>query len=774
MLKVGVGVAGLRDEVLGLRRSPVTVILLVYAALVLDNMLLTVVVPIIPDYLYQLEHQHTARDAYLNTTIPSTTATYKTLPKGIYNNQSTLSSRDLTSSSPKLQDRPSHSTSEASMTEIRTLPKFPTPVLKEIMAVPQVEVSSDAKPSVVSDYQSMHTKLALQHLMNFSEKINLAGNLKRYRSELPNQDSDNLTEPIDNPSEPIDNPGKRFDDLVHVKRLKMQTPKPVDNAEIHYNSLKDTQSKRSDEIKDRISHNINNKNIYEINTGEGSIKNLLQDHFLSLSGRRSKQKYKQRRDVLVPMGSPLLLLQNTHTNLVSPDTFHYSHDNVSVRQLHPGSTQVPQHSLEKTLQLANSHKTTTTHTFRDTKVNDGSRRQQEPQKVSALAREDKKLPQDIIAENGRVGLLFSSKALVQLVVNPLVGPLTAHVGYSFPLVVGTHNLILSALLFAYAESYTLMFLARSLQGVASSCIAIADFTVPAGMGIIAECYSEDEERGRIQGLVMGGIALGVLAGYPLGSFLYDFTSSKTPPFLVVVTLTALLALVQLVVLDPRPTPERVVEGTPLVNLVRDPYILVTAGAIMKWQLGTAFIPDSIGYLVGTSCTTGPAFRMGRWRAAVVAMLMVGLAAATVPEARSMLALAGPHLCLGMGVGTVDAALMPLLAALVDARHVAAYGSVYAIAQAAVALAYFLGPLVGGAVVQKIGFPWLMRSVAILNICYCPVLFFLNSFDQSATETQAILMAAPKPHDYTSHITTIVQPRGTSLMYQQLFDEEDDD
>lgn len=51
----------------------------------------------------------------------------------------------------------------------------------------------------------------------------------------------------------------------------------------------------------------------------------------------------------------------------------------------------------------------------------------------------------IITENGRVGLLFSSKALVQLLVNPLVGPLTAHVGYSLPLVVGTHNLILSAL-----------------------------------------------------------------------------------------------------------------------------------------------------------------------------------------------------------------------------------------------------------------------------------------------------------------------------------------
>lgn len=62
----------------------------------------------------------------------------------------------------------------------------------------------------------------------------------------------------------------------------------------------------------------------------------------------------------------------------------------------------------------------------------------------------------------------------------------------------------------------------------------------------------------------------------------------------------------------------------------------------------------------------------------------------VPEAGSLLALAGPHLGLGVGVGTVDAALMPLLAAVVDARHVAAYGAVYAIAQAAVALAYFLG------------------------------------------------------------------------------------
>lgn len=394
-------------------------------------------------------------------------------------------------------------------------------------------------------------------------------------------------------------------------------------------------------------------------------------------------------------------------------------------------------------------------------------------------------------ENGRVGFLFSSKALVQLFMNPVVGPLTAHFGYSLPLVVGSHILIISALLFAYAQSFSLLMVARSLQGFASSCIAIS------GMGMIAECYPDDAERGRMQGLVMGGTALGVVVGYPLGGLLYDFTNSKTPPFLLVAALSTILATMQLVVFDIRSTPKRLVETTPLSQLIRDPYILVTSGAVMvatatiavlepclpiwllntlhaqTWQLGTVFLPDSLGYLLGTNFTAGPAFRLGRWRVAIVAMLVISLALAIVPEMRSMLALAGPHLFLGMGVGTVDAALMPLLAAIVDARYVAAYGSVYSIAQAAIALAYFLGPLVGGAVVQTIGFPKLMRIMAILNLCYCPILFFLKNLDQGSGETELILMATLKPHEYTSHITTIVQPTETSLTYQQLFDEEDD-
>lgn len=51
--------------------------------------------------------------------------------------------------------------------------------------------------------------------------------------------------------------------------------------------------------------------------------------------------------------------------------------------------------------------------------------------------------------------------------------------------------------------------------------------------------------------------------------------------------------------------------------------------MQKWQLGTAFLPDSVGYLVGTSCTAGPAYRFGRWKAAILAMLLLAIATAMV-------------------------------------------------------------------------------------------------------------------------------------------------
>lgn len=58
------------------------------------------------------------------------------------------------------------------------------------------------------------------------------------------------------------------------------------------------------------------------------------------------------------------------------------------------------------------------------------------------------------------------------------------------------------------------------------------------MGLLAERYPNDKERGNAMGIALGGLALGVLIGPPFGGFMYEFCG-KSAPFLIL----SVLALV---------------------------------------------------------------------------------------------------------------------------------------------------------------------------------------------------------------------------------------
>ena len=60
----------------------------------------------------------------------------------------------------------------------------------------------------------------------------------------------------------------------------------------------------------------------------------------------------------------------------------------------------------------------------------------------------------------------------------------------------------------------------------------------------------------------------------------------------------------------------------------------------------------------------------------------------IPLVPSIIYLSVPHFGIGAGIGTVDAALVPLLATLADKQ--ATYGQTFALGQTAVGLAYCLG------------------------------------------------------------------------------------
>nr|XP_040035132.1 synaptic vesicular amine transporter [Gasterosteus aculeatus aculeatus] len=361
----------------------------------------------------------------------------------------------------------------------------------------------------------------------------------------------------------------------------------------------------------------------------------------------------------------------------------------------------------------------------------------------------------LLDENVKVGMLFASKATVQLITNPFIGPLTNRIGYQLPIFAGFCIMFVSTIMFAFSSSYTLLFLARSMQGVGSSCSSVA------GMGMLASVYTDDEERGHAIGIALGGLAMGVLVGPPFGSVMYEFVG-KTAPFLILAFLALFDGALQLIVLQPTKVEPESQKGTPLLTLMKDPYIIIAAGAICfgnmaiamleptlpiwmmetmcarKWQLGVAFLPASISYLIGTYIFGTLAHKMGRWLCALIGITVVGISVICVPLAKDIYGLIVPNFGVGFAIGMVDSSMMPIMGYLVDLRHVSVYGSVYAIADVAFCMGFALGPSIGGAIAESIGFPWLMTIIGIVDISFAPLCLFLRN-PPGQEEKIAILM-----------------------------------
>ncbi|XP_062714853.1 synaptic vesicular amine transporter isoform X2 [Aedes albopictus] len=349
---------------------------------------------------------------------------------------------------------------------------------------------------------------------------------------------------------------------------------------------------------------------------------------------------------------------------------------------------------------------------------------------------------ELVEETVEVGLMFASKAFVQLLANPIVGPLTHKIGYSIPMFTGFVIMFISTLIFAFGRTYPVLFIARALQGIGSSCSSVS------GMGMLADRYTDDKERGNAMGIALGGLALGVLIGPPFGGIMYEFVG-KSAPFLVLSALALGDGLLQLVMMQPSVVIE---ESDPpsLKQLVMDPYIIVAAGAITfanmgiamlepslpiwmmdnmgasRWEQGVTFLPASISYLIGTNLFGPLGHRIGRWLAALLGLVIIGLCLLCIPMATSIQHLIIPNAGLGFAIGMVDSCMMPELGYLVDIRHSAVYGSVYAIGDVAFCLGFAIGPALSGTLVNTIGFEWMLVGIAILCFLYAPLLTLLRA------------------------------------------------
>ncbi|CAG9818255.1 unnamed protein product [Phaedon cochleariae] len=398
------------------------------------------------------------------------------------------------------------------------------------------------------------------------------------------------------------------------------------------------------------------------------------------------------------------------------------------------------------------------------------------------------LKRDHHGQDQATGILFASKAIVQLMVNPFSGALIDRIGYDIPMMIGLTIMFLSTAVFACGRSYGLLFFARSLQGVGSA------FADTAGLAMIADRFTEENERSQALGIALAFISFGCLVAPPFGGALYQF-AGKEMPFLILAFVSLIDGFMLLLVMKPikeqiklsqMPKPPSV----PIWRLFMDKYIAVCAGALMmsnvalafleptislwiednltteNWKVGIIWLPAFFPHVLGVVITVKMAkkYPQYQWIMAAGGLTLEGLCCFIIPFANSYIFLMVPICGICFGIALIDTALLPTLGYLVDVRYVSVYGSIYAIADISYSVAYAVGPIIAGGVVEAIGFTALNVGIAFMNILYAPVLMYLRHiYDFKPFENEAnILMADPPNKEYQTYSLQEQRPVATEV------------
>ena len=330
-----------------------------------------------------------------------------------------------------------------------------------------------------------------------------------------------------------------------------------------------------------------------------------------------------------------------------------------------------------------------------------------------------------------IGLLFASFGVALLALSVPMGALSDRLGRKGLMIAALALLAGTTLLFAFAQSLPMLFIARMLQGAADA------MTWVVGFALIADLYGESE-RGRAMGLAMAGSTLGVIIGPTLGGWLYEIGGMRLPFF--VVACLAALDLVVFAIVTPR------TKATGTTGSMRDVLsvrplamcaLVVIAGAAtitmlepvipLLFESRFGLGPGAIGTLFGLAALSSGAMQpfyghlSDRWGGR--RLMLAGLLGSAV-----ML----PFLNLATGFGSAALVMMPLwmvfgmiltpslayFAQVASEAGIEAYGVVYGVYNVAWAVGLMCGPAIGGFLFERIGFGPLTMGWSAMLVAAC--------------------------------------------------------
>lgn len=331
----------------------------------------------------------------------------------------------------------------------------------------------------------------------------------------------------------------------------------------------------------------------------------------------------------------------------------------------------------------------------------------------------------------KVGLLFGSYAVALLLATFPIARIADRHGRRAPMLWGLAGLAFTTLAFAYSRNYTVLLVARSLQGVAGAA------TWLPGMALVADHWPS-ESRGRAMGFAFAGANLGLLLGPPLAGFL-DRHLGPQAPFLLGIGLVVLDALGRVFLLkEKEPVPEPPI---PWRALLANPVVRAFAGAMVlasgTWTLlesalpldmdarlrldprgiGLLFAGMALAHALSSPWMGRLSDRFGRTRVLRVGLVLAFLLLPLPALLPGPWAVGAAMVAFGLTTSFIISPCSPAVADQVERMGSQSFASGFSVLNVSYSVGMMLGPLAGGALVQGLGLAGGLATVGAVCLGY---------------------------------------------------------
>lgn len=356
-----------------------------------------------------------------------------------------------------------------------------------------------------------------------------------------------------------------------------------------------------------------------------------------------------------------------------------------------------------------------------------------------------------------VGLLFAIYAVGFLLATPVFGIWSDKSRTrKLPMILGQAGLALATVLFALANSFWLLVVARLLQGMA----AAVSWTL--GLALLADAVPE-AEHGQAMGIVFGFNTLGYFVGPLIGGILTQVVNIQTP--FIIGSILCVIDLVARALIKPPPPAEiRPNKRVTIPRLLRCPEVpliglVVTCTSIsfsavetlLASYLHRNFGQDVMRVSFSMMAIIIPSvifsFLAGWWSDRICRYRLILLASCLYLPATPLLG-AAPNLVLfllasvyfGATSSILQAPTLPEMGAIVGRMGGGSYAQVYGILNICYSMGMLVGPLLASLLNNRQGFLVTMTIVAL------PFLLIIPTFTVLSIQSSRGTLKSCKPAD----------------------------